>query len=343
MRLSLYAIIQVSAWGLVYAFTSTIIAQRPVNPPFEFLYGAILITCSALGSHGIRYLYRKLVKNWVMWQQILYFILASIFFAAMAVSVMISIVFILSTTDYAFPIPASQRWFVIKSVFTGNFLNMLALLFLWCALYVSISYWRQLKQTQKLLQDTQLDALTNQLKPHFLFNSLNNIRALILEDPERSRTMLAVLSDMLRYALNQEQSVKVTVEKEMGFVRDYLALCSIQFEDRLHTEELIDENCTRCLVPRMLLQLCVENCIKHGLSHSVSGGTIGIQINSESSKLIVIVTNPGILKQDKLKSGIGIANIRRRLALLYDGDASIDLSQQDDAVVTKICLPLELG
>lgn len=339
-----YLLIQLCSWGLLYSLMALAVYKRPVFVETELLYGAVLVGSTALGSHFLRCLYRRYVFQANVVKQAVLLILGSTLFAAIATGMLLLTFFTLSATGVTFPIPPDQRWFVISSVFSGNFVNMLLALWLWSALYFAVTKVRQLRQTTALLQQTQLDALLNQLNPHFLFNVINNIRALILEDPERSRTMLATLSDMLRYNLSQEHGIKVTLQQELETVGNYINLCSIQFEHRLSYQEDIAPDCKQALVPKLLLQLGVENAVKHGVSPLPQGGQIRLSVQAVGQQLCIKIINPGLLSNASgAGCGVGLENIRRRLLLLYQGRAYCKLFQQSSEVVLEIGLPLEFS
>lgn len=339
---SRYYVLQFCGWGLLYTVMSLMIYNRPVFVATELLYGAVLVGSTGLGSHLLRCIYRhKLAHASILWQ-VSSLVVGSVVIAAIAAMLLLGCFFLLTLTDYSFPVPAAQRWFVIKTIFSGNFFNMLLAMLLWSAIYFAVSKVRQLRQTTALLQATQLDALLNQLQPHFLFNALNNIRALILEDQEKARDMLSVLADMLRYNLDPQAGIKVPLQQELTVVHHYLALCSIQFEQRLRYQQHIPAECMPLAVPRLLLQLCVENAVKHGISKLADGGTIEITASIIDNQLSLTVCNDGRLQQASAGIGVGLNNIRQRLALLYQGKASFNLRQQHQTVITEILLPMEL-
>lgn len=341
MKLASYWPLQLMSWTAVYLLFCVMILNRPLLIYTEFLYGAILISCTAAGSHLTRLMYKKYLLLSPVWLQGMCLITASVLVASLATVILIVSVFIVSATDFGNPIPASQRLFVISNVFWGNVINMLALMLLWSALYFAVQKARQLKQARKLLQQTQLDVLINQLKPHFLFNSINNIRALILEDQEKARNMLSSLADMLRYSLSDQSDIKVPVSREMQFVQDYVALCSIQFEQALQFSANVDENCQQALIPRMLLQLCVENAVKHGISQLADGGSIELFITRNGQQLVIRLFNDGKVQRRSRSTGIGLRNVQQRLQLLYKQQATVELCNTDNRVLTHIQLPLE--
>lgn len=336
-----YGIAQLTGWVLAYTLLALAVMNRPIYVPTELFYAALLVGTAALGSHIIRVLYKRLFIQRAAWKQASILAFGSVLMASISALVLVAVVFLLSKTDFAYPIPESQRWYVAKTLFINNFPNMAALLFLWSAIYFATTKVRQLRQVNQLLQETKLEALINQLNPHFLFNAMNNIRALILEDPSRARDKLSALSDMLRYSLNKDNKVKVTLMQELQVVNDYIALCAIQFEERLTFKSDVSEDCNRALVPRMLLQLCIENAIKHGIDRLVEGGTVELTIDHDKESVHIKVSNDGILADTHSSSGIGLQNLKQRLTILYGYKANISLEQNASRVTTKITIPLE--
>jgi LytS/YehU family sensor histidine kinase len=336
-----YWLAQILGWGLAYLLLVLTIINRSAYLPAEFFYAAVLVCTTAVGSHILRHLYKRSANRITIKTQVLTLLLGSVVFGAISSLVLICTVFISAQTDITFPIPESQRWFVTKTVFISNFPNMVALLFLWSATYFATIKVRQLRQANLLLQSTKLEALINQLNPHFLFNAINNIRALILEDPARARDKLTALSDMLRYTLNKDNKVKVKFIEELQVVEDYIALCAIQFEERLVYKSTIAPNCKEAFVPRMLLQLCVENAVKHGISHLKDGGKIELVIAHDDDRVSIRITNDGKMIEEKSHSGIGLENIKQRLSIMYGTNATVSLQQHDSKVTTNITIPLE--
>jgi len=158
------------------------------------------------------------------------------------------------------------------------------LFLVWSALYLMLSRQRQWQAAQRLhrdselrLQQSQLQSLLAQLNPHFMFNCINNIRALILEDPAAARNMLAHFADMLRYQVAASPEVLVPLRSELAVAEDYIALMKIQFEQRLEFRLQVDPQCSALLLPKLTVQLLLENAIKHGISRSRAGGQIQLQ------------------------------------------------------------------
>lgn len=190
------------------------------------------------------------------------------------------------------------------------------------------------------LKQAQLNTLKGQINPHFMFNSLNNIRGLMLEDVEKSREMLTKLSEMLRYSLTKNDVNAIALEQELEMVDNYIALSKIQFEDRLLFSKAIDQNTLRVEIPPMIIQLLVENATKHGISSLKSGGTIKLSTFRENNMLFIKVSNTGTLRISNDSTQLGLKNIKQRLRLLYGNDASFAIDELNNEVVSTIKIPL---
>jgi len=223
---------------------------------------------------------------------------------------------------------------------------------LWVLVYqISLSQrekiYTRLKQLQleNNIKQLQLNALAGRLDPHFIFNAVNNIRYLIKTDAERSREALLVLSDILRNPIAKSPSDKVFVLEELALLRNYINLSKIQFEERLQYEERIESNVKRALIPPMMLQILIENAIKHGISQLPDGGVLRLEIYSKNKTLICQLVNTGGFLMDTTTAGfgIGLQNIRDRLLLLYGHNANFSLIESQTNVIAELTLPLEFS
>ncbi len=214
--------------------------------------------------------------------------------------------------------------------------------------FISKSQKQQLDtlQLETLVKELELKTIKAHINPHFIFNSMNSIRALVEENPSRARNAITELSNILRSSLQTEKIETVSFEKELHIVRDYLALEKMRFEDRLKIIYEIEAETTSQVVPPMMIQILVENAIKHGISKSISGGEIKI-----SSKLInnfheVTVQNTGVLsttisKVTENAKTFGIPSTIARLRLLYGDKAHFTIKQLNvQTVEAKILLPV---
>ncbi|UTF59921.1 sensor histidine kinase [Gilvimarinus sp. DA14] len=344
-----YPVYQALGWLALYIGLTFVVSLKAFFTPFEYLYGAVLIGAAACYSHLIRLGFKRWLYHTAIYWQLLYLFCQSVVGGCFAGLVLMLCVFGLSAAGITDPIAPGQQWLVFKMVFWGNAANMITALVLWSAIYLTIIKTRQLREMNQALASSQLDVLIQQLSPHFLFNVLNNIRAMILHDPSKSREALAQLADMLRYNLQRDNSSKVSLAEELEIVREYIALCQLHYEDRLIFNPEVELAARECLIPRMLLQLVVENAIKHGISKLAGGGEILLQIKKEDETLLITIQNPCPHYSDKAietKPGIGLHNVERRLALMYPAKvAQLEYQrtsgEDHDCVRVMVSLPAE--
>lgn len=190
----------------------------------------------------------------------------------------------------------------------------------------------KLEQQERLLMAARLDALTSQINPHFLFNTLNSVSSLIRTNPNQARAMVLKLSNILRRLLRKHDNFN-PLREELSFIEDYLSIEVIRFGDKLHFEPEIDSETLDMLVPSMLLQPLVENCIKHGLSSKVEGGTIRLRTRRAEAKLHLTVEDDGVgIPEAKLATllehGIGVSNVNERLKVLFGNDYRMYIDSQ---------------
>jgi LytS/YehU family sensor histidine kinase len=196
------------------------------------------------------------------------------------------------------------------------------------------------------VKEAELRALKAQVNPHFIFNSLNSLRALIDEDPARARQSVTQLANLLRYSLQSGQLETVPFEDELRVVNDYLALEQVRHEERLQLRFDIAPDTLALPVPPMLLQTLVENAVKYGISTRAEGGEIAVIARCENGALRLRVTNPGELsaalgKKLSGSTGVGLRNAAERLRLLFGAGATLQLRAETPAlVVAEAVLPL---
>jgi len=184
--------------------------------------------------------------------------------------------------------------------------------------------------------------LRTQIDPHFLFNSLNSISALTSQDPQRARAMTLQLAEFFRHTLGLEAHRKVTLEAEARLVMHFLAIEKVRFGARLMVEQEIAEDAKECLLPPMILQPLVENAVKHGIGQLPGGGTVRIKAVRSGSLLQVEVEND--VDEDlpaASGNGIGLANVRQRLAALYGHEASVSWTRAQQTFRVALTLPAE--
>lgn len=242
----------------------------------------------------------------------------------------------------------------------GNWVGASACLIIWGGLYCAYYYqaqnrWLETERARLLAatREAQLIALKGQINPHFLFNSLNTLRALIQGDPVVAREAVTHLADMMRYSLTMSGHSVIPLADEVDFVNDYLALEHLRHEDRLRIQKTITPESLNAGIPPMLLQTLVENAVKHGLSQRSQGILVTCEIRlipppegtpAAAARLHLRVTNQGRLRIATAEAtgdtGTGLRNIRERLRLLYGDRASLTLVEQDGLVVAEAVVPL---
>jgi two-component system, LytTR family, sensor kinase len=187
------------------------------------------------------------------------------------------------------------------------------------------------------LAEARLAALRSRLNPHFLFNTLNAVAALVERDPPGVRRMLARLGELLRFSLDESDEQEITLAREIELVRLYLEIMEVRFQGRLDTELTIDESVTQALVPTLILQPLVENAFKHGVSMIEDAGVVTVNARREGADLVLAVTDNGPGPVSPNANGEGLANTRKRLQELYGDEQQFELraaSPEGGAIVT---------
>jgi two-component system, LytTR family, sensor kinase len=202
-----------------------------------------------------------------------------------------------------------------------------------------------LEQNQQHLLKARMDALTSQINPHFLFNTLNTVSSLIRFDPDMARGVVIKLSNILRRLLRKHETF-VALREELDFIDDYLDIEVIRFgPDKLQIFKEIDEETLEAFVPSMLLQPIVENAIKHGLAPRLAGGQIHIRTRRREGRLAIEIDDNGVgISPERLLEvyggGIGISNVHERLRLLYGDQFQMDIrSQEGEGTQIRIEIP----
>lgn len=218
---------------------------------------------------------------------------------------------------------------------------------IWLFIVMAIKIYRYINEVklsrlelETTLRESQLNTLKGQINPHFMFNSLNNIRGLILEDPKRSRDMITRLSEMLRYSLTKNGVNTIPLKEELQTVDNYIEISRIQFEDRLQFNIEVNPETLNIAIPPMVVQMLVENAAKHGIGKLKEGGVINLSVQTEENKLVIRVTNSGQLNFEDGGTRLGLENIKKRLGLIYGDSATFSLIENGNFVEAKICIPL---
>lgn len=227
------------------------------------------------------------------------------------------------------------------------FIAAYTIVLIWNVLYFTWSYIERNRQQmiaqlelQNDLKDLEIKNIKSNLQPHFIFNSLNSIRALVSEDPDTARSSITKLSKILRSSISEKENA-VPLSKEMQLVEDYLHLEKIRFEERLNYSIDINPTTSQVLIPPMLLQTLVENAVKHGISQLEQGGQIEIKAWMERQMVHISISNDG--KLDPLSkaagTGFGLEASKKRLKYTCGSDADLTMSYENDKVQCLVRIP----
>lgn len=306
------------------------------------VFTSIIITCflGLAGSHLMRMVHHRVrIFERPFKYQIFYFLgitmLASILFGALALAF-----------GNANPEPEKKEIsFIAKLSFSS-------LGYAWLFLFWNLGYYfyhlldknRKEKvnnlELQSLVKTMELRNIKSQINPHFIFNSLNSIRALVDENPQQARDAITRLSNILRSSLTSGNMETVPLQKELSIVKDYLALEQMRFEERLIVHLDVDNDTLVRPIPPMMLQNLVENAIKHGISKRMEGGYVKIISKMVNGKHELRVKNSGQLLKPEDTTGFGLKSTQDRLKLLYNGKAAFKIyNTSEDEVESCIQIP----
>ncbi|MFK7953121.1 MAG: sensor histidine kinase [Ekhidna sp.] len=229
-----------------------------------------------------------------------------------------------------------------------NTLGYWVVYFLWTIFYFAFHYvdrYNKSLKAETATREVELSNLRAQLNPHFIFNALNSIRALVDEDPRKSKDAITQLSHILRNSLMSDRKKLISFSEELKTVMDYLALESIRYEERLTTKFDLDKNSGRFKMPPLMMQTLVENGIKHGIANLKHGGEISIITKVKRKHLLIQIRNTGQLSdQKKVDSGLGLENTRKRLSLIFGDEATFEIKNETkNTVLTSITIPSNEG
>ena len=334
----LYWVIQVVGWSIYTVLNILGVKFQSAN--FTVIM-ALPIVMESLFFFLITHIYRDLSKRreWLQLPTIQLIPRVLLAILAMAVSVYLVRIF----TSYLLNLYTPEMWSLSNLI--GNVIANIIILILWSSVYFAFHYFE--KNTQSLkhevaMNEMKLNQLKAQLNPHFIFNALNSIRALVDEEPKKSKRAINHLSNILRSSLVLDKKRLTSLREEIATTKDYLALESIRFEERLQTEFSIDPGTERILVPPMMIQTLVENGIKHGISRLKEGGKVSVKTRMNETNMILEIRNTGYYNKNKINgTGQGLRNTRQRLELIFGESANLRIyNETDNVVLTSIKIPI---
>jgi len=341
-RKKLYWLCQTLGWGLIVLLNIIIVSSFRSIGWERILLGLFYACTGIVFTHVFRRIIKK--RNWLGLQlkQIIPRVLISSIFLGATIYLIVHFVGYFS---HALP----EESFMASHPVIG-IINTSGISLVWMLIYFSIHYLENYKKTEiealiweAAVKDYELKTLKSQLNPHFMFNAMNSIRALIEEDPENAKTAITKLSNILRFSLKMERAERVALGEEIENVKDYLGLEKIRFEERLSYSFNIDAASARVEIPPMMIQTLVENGIKHGISKIAGGGDVNIKSEVDNGKLYIEIKNDGHFDENMLKNskGFGVSNTKHRLNLLYGENASFSLTNENaHKVSAKLIIPI---
>lgn len=344
-RISNYWLCQLGGWGLVgfsmLFFAVTMMQKLSWDNAiriFVYVAGGIIST----------HLLREYIKRSGWLQLPIEKMITRLILAIIITSAVYSILVISSLGIFALGGKEKIDWY---SRFFGSIINSGIFITPWTLIYYFYHFIEKSRRQQfdtlkleAMVKELELKTIKSHINPHFIFNALNSIRALIDENPSRAREAITQLSNILRSSMQAEKQEIVPFEKELNIVKDYLALEHIRFEDRLRVEYEIDEDTLDQPVPPMMLQTLVENAIKHGIGKQVSGGVIRIVSDFKGDYHELVVLNSGQLGEQQNEDGFGLSSTRNRLQLLFGDRSRFFIIQRNDEVVeARVQIPVNIN
>ena len=322
-----YWIFQVLMWGAYVAAGLSMVLPRTGPQPVVIGGYTLFFFYSIALTHGLRRFIRR--RDWLALspgRAVL-----RLFIAALAVGAILAWLVVLVQSLWTWTLPFGVRKDFLISLWIWTTVATLV----WTAIYTggaSLLRARRARQNAIAMEldirEARLKALEAQIGPHFLFNCLNSVRGLIVENPAEAQDMVTRLANILRHNLGRDASPTEPLGEQVEFTNDYVALEAIRFEERLRTRFDIDPATRGCAIPAMLLQTLVENAIKHGIAHLPEGGEVSIASRFDQGVLVIAVENTGRLVPSPAGSTrVGLANLRERLRVLHGPAATLEVSE----------------
>lgn len=341
-RKKFYWLSQIIGW-FFFVFLNLIIVASYEDLPLKRILVWLFL---AVAGISLTHIHRSIIKKYKWLDLPLNKIIPRVIIASIVLGVLIysstTAVSILSGTF------RYEQYRIISSV--AWIINLSGISLVWMLIYFALHYLENYQKAEiesliweSAVKDFEIKTLKSQLNPHFMFNAMNSIRALIEEDPESAKIAVTKLSNILRYSLKIERTETVSLEDEIKTIKDYLDLEKIRFEERLQYKFNVSSDSLYVQIPPMMLQTLVENGIKHGIAKRTEGGEITLDSKVENSKLKVSIRNSGRLFEENLRStdGFGIANTKHRLSLLFGEEALFRIKNEGDStVLTEITIPI---
>lgn len=333
---------------MLYAALQTALIVRGGSATFMgvFIGSAINEHIRLFSLLGCMWLITYRLHSWHWWWQVPIYCLMAALLSLMLWGMSVGMLFALGQTRSAESVLGLSQWILLQHLLENG---------VCLAVIVLVQYRREIRQREERerelrLLNTQMElaALRAQLNPHFLFNALNAVNSLVVTDPERARTVLETLADLLRYSLESDRRETVRLGDELDFVRKYLSIEQERFGKRLQTSIEASEALWDAPIPPILIQPLVENAVKHGVAPKAAGGTVSVIVRTDAAgkRLCVEIHDDGVgmnhsTNQHQAHStGIGLANTDARLRKLFGEDSALNVQSTEHGTTVIFSLPI---
>ncbi|MFY8037295.1 MAG: sensor histidine kinase [Cyclobacteriaceae bacterium] len=338
-RKKLYWFFTLSGWLAMMAievlnYTFFIVGTFSWN--FVWIFGYY----ATIGA-GMTHLFRHFIKRSTVFdwrpREIWLLALASTFVISVIVNLLTTIPFVIREPEN------TTNLFSFIAIFGGT-LNSMRYIGVWIIIYFLYqilersSHLKEAKlESEGIARTMELELLKAQLNPHFLFNALNSIKALVSIDQEKCKDAIVKLSELLRFTLQSGNQTLIPLADEMEEVKKYLSLEQIRFGERFQFDIQMDESAGSQMVPPAMVLTLAENAIKHGITKTPGHSKLGLTATDQSDLLTIKMTNPGILEKNDT-AGFGLLNIRKRLMHIYNSRASFHIQPINEGVEAIITI-----
>jgi signal transduction histidine kinase len=347
-RARLYVICQVGGWGFLFVLGVVVSllftkSEDHISPAHIVTAQMVVVALGLLLTHYVRPLVTRWGWKQLGWRPLVPRVLASsaglsFLWSLLTYVIIYGVMRTPWTAKFSPVLLFAISWIQGTTLFAG-----------WLCVYFFYHLFDRYNRSEierlrlaTSVKEAELRALKSQINPHFIFNSLNSLRGLIDEDPDRARQAVTQLANLLRYSLQSGQLETVPFEDELRTVNDYLALEQVRHEERLRVRLEVEPGVLNLSIPPMLLQTLVENAVKYGIAPRPEGGEIGIAARCDHGQLHLQVTNPGTLAAGGGSTGVGLRNAAERLQLLFGAQATLDLREGPPGCVTAgVVIPLD--
>jgi two-component system LytT family sensor kinase len=334
-------------WICAYMFFSFFYGRISGNPQASFilmLYSfPVYISATYLAMYYIipRYLLQKRYKSFLVSS---FYLIMGAAFLELAL-----IIYFIVVTDPIL-IGGEQPMNEVSTNSLDIYLRLLGLMgiIFFASSVKLLKHWYNIQRVNQMLAKEKLEAelnfLKSQVHPHFLFNTLNNLYALTLKKSEKSPDVVLKLSEMLDYMLYQCNEEKISLEKEIKLIENYISLEQLRFSDKVDIAVDINGRTINKLIAPMILFPLIENCFKHGISNDTKNGWIIIKLSVDRNELLFKVSNSkpqnSAVKQKEISKGIGLTNVKKRLQLIYPNKHKLDIIEKDNSFSCTLILDL---